>query len=125
MSVEPRQVYKCQHCGITVEVLSAGGGDLHCCGEAMTLMEEQTADPATNKHVPVLERVAGGVKVKVGNVDHPMLDAHWIQWIQVIAGERSYRQFLKPGDAPEAFFPVEDEQLQAREFCNLHGLWSA
>jgi len=122
---EKLQVYKCELCGNMVEVLHGGVGELVCCGQPMTLLTENTVDAAKEKHVPVIEKVAGGYKVKVGAVAHPMEEKHYIEWIELIAGDKAYRQFLKPGDAPEAFFAVDAAQVSAREFCNLHGLWKA
>ena len=75
--------------------------------------------------MPVVEKGAGGLTVRIGSVLHPMEESHFIEWIEVIADGRAYRQFLKPGDAPEAFFPVTAEKVTVREFCNLHGQWSA
>ncbi len=117
------QVYKCEVCGNMVEVVHAGAGELVCCGQPMTLLSENTVDAAKEKHVPVIEKVAGGYKVKVGAVPHPMEEKHYIEWIELIAGERAYRHFLKPGEAPEAFFALEASEVSAREYCNLHGLW--
>jgi superoxide reductase len=91
----------------------------------MKLMAENTTDAAKEKHVPVVEKVPGGLKVKVGSVAHPMEEKHYIEWIELIADGRAYRQFLAPGQAPEAFFPVEAAQITAREYCNIHGLWKA
>lgn len=122
---EKLQVYKCEVCGNIVEVLHGGVGELVCCGQPMTLLTENTVDAAKEKHVPVIEKVAGGYKVKVGAVAHPMEEKHHIEWIELIAGNKAYRQFLKPGDAPEAFFAVDATQVSAREFCNIHGLWKA
>lgn len=122
---EKLQVYKCELCGNIVEVLHGGVGELVCCGQPMTLLKENTVDAAKEKHVPVIEKVAGGYKVKVGAVPHPMEEKHYIEWIELIAGGKAYRQFLNPGDTPEAFFAVEDSAVTAREFCNLHGLWKA
>jgi len=122
---EKLQVYKCELCGNIVEVLHGGVGELVCCGQPMTLLTENTVDAAKEKHVPVIEKVTGGYKVKVGAVAHPMEEKHYIEWIELIAGEKAYRQFLKPGDAPEAFFAVDAAQVSAREYCNLHGLWKA
>ena len=119
------QVYKCDVCGNMVEVVHNGVGELVCCGQPMTLQTENTVDAAKEKHVPVIEKVAGGYKVKVGAVAHPMEEKHYIEWIELIAGNKAYRQFLKPGDAPEAFFATDATQVSAREFCNLHGLWKA
>lgn len=122
---ERLEIYKCELCGNIVEVLHGGAGELVCCGQPMVLFTENTVDAAKEKHVPVIEKVAGGVKVKVGDVAHPMEEKHYIEWIQIIADGTAYRQFLKPGDKPEATFNVEAATLSAREFCNLHGLWKA
>lgn len=121
---ERKQIYKCQVCGIVVEVLDGGAGECICCGEPMQLMPEKTEDATTEKHVPYIEPVEGGVKVRVGqNTAHPMEEKHWIQWIEVTVDGRACRQFLQPGDAPEAVFGASGESITAREFCNLHGLW--
>ena len=125
MAISNLQVYKCSVCGNIVEVIHAGGGTLVCCNKPMNLLTENTTDAAQEKHVPVIEKVDGGIKIKVGAVAHPMEDAHYIEWIELIAGDTAYRQFLNPGDAPEVVFPVEDKQITARAFCNLHGLWKA
>lgn len=120
---EKLQVYKCDKCGNIVEVLHGGKGDLVCCDEPMKLFVENTVDAAKEKHVPVVEKIADGFKVKVGEVAHPMEEKHYIEWIEVIADGKAYRQFLNPGEAPEATFKIDAEQVTAREFCNLHGLW--
>ncbi|PKN71550.1 MAG: desulfoferrodoxin [Deltaproteobacteria bacterium HGW-Deltaproteobacteria-12] len=117
------EVYKCDVCGNIVEVLHAGMGKLVCCGQPMKMLAENTTDAAKEKHVPVVEKVAGGVKVTVGSVAHPMEEKHYIEWIEVITNGKIYRQYLAPGQAPEAFFPVEATNIIAREYCNLHGLW--
>jgi superoxide reductase len=118
-------IYKCELCGNIVEVLHAGKGELVCCGEAMKLYKENTVDAAKEKHVPVVEKTADGFKVKVGSVAHPMEEKHYIEWIEIIADGKAYRQFLNPGDAPEAVFKIGAAQVTAREYCNLHGLWKA
>jgi len=122
---ERLEVYKCELCGNIVEVLHAGAGELVCCGQPMTCLTENTVDAAKEKHVPVIEKVAGGVKVKVGSVAHPMEEKHYIEWIEILADGKAYRQFLNPGDAPEAVFLVEAAMITAREYCNLHGHWKA
>jgi len=119
------QVYKCGVCGNVVEVLHVGGGELVCCGRPMTLMAENTVDASKEKHVPVIEKTADGYLVKVGGVPHPMEEKHFIEWIELIADGRAYREFLKPGQAPEARFCLTAATVTAREFCNLHGLWKA
>jgi superoxide reductase len=122
---ERLEVYKCDICGNIVEVLHGGHGELSCCGQPMNQLVENTVDAAKEKHVPVVEKIAGGVKVKVGDVAHPMEEKHWIEWVQIIADGKSYRQFLNPGEAPEATFNVSADDITAREYCNLHGLWKA
>ncbi len=119
------EVYKCELCGNIVEVLTGGAGELVCCGEPMTLLDEKTADAATEKHVPVIEKIDGGYKVTVGSTLHPMVDDHYIEWIELLAGGKAYREFLNPGDAPEAAFKIEAAEVSAREHCNKHGLWKA
>jgi superoxide reductase len=117
------EVYKCELCGNIVEVLHGGEGELVCCGESMKLMTENTVDAAKEKHVPVMEKTAEGTKVKVGSVPHPMEEKHYIEWIEVIDGDQVFRQFLQPGQAPEALFNVEGTAITAREYCNIHGHW--
>jgi superoxide reductase len=122
---QQHEVYKCDACGNIVSVLHGGGGELVCCGEPMKLMTENTVDAAREKHVPVVEKTAQGFKVTVGSTLHPMEAKHYIEWIEIIADGKSYRQFLKPGDTPSVEFCVQAEQVTAREYCNLHGLWKA
>ncbi len=122
---EKLQVYKCQICGNIVSMLHSGDGALVCCGEPMKLMLENTVDAAKEKHVPVIEKTAAGFKIKVGSVAHPMEQSHYIEWIEVIADGKSYRQFQNPREAPEATFAIEANNVVAREYCNLHGLWKA
>ncbi len=119
------EVYKCEICGNIVEVLHGGAGELVCCGQAMKRFVENTMDAAKEKHVPVIEKTAAGFKVKVGSVAHPMEEKHWIEWVEVIVGGKAYRQFLKPGEAPEATFDIKADRVTAREYCNIHGLWKA
>lgn len=120
---ERLEVYKCEVCGNIVEVLHGGDGELVCCGQPMKRFVENTVDAAKEKHVPVVEKIEGGVKVKVGDVAHPMEEKHYIEWVEIVADGKAYRQFLNPGEAPEATFNVEAGQITAREYCNLHGLW--
>jgi superoxide reductase len=117
------QIYKCPHCGNIVEVVNAGGGQLVCCGEPMVLATENSVDASKEKHIPVIEKTKDGYKVTVGSVLHPMEEKHFIEWIELIADGRAYRQFLNPGEAPEAFFSVAAQKVTAREYCNIHGLW--
>lgn len=119
-------VYKCEVCGQIVEALVDGKGQVVCCGRPMVRLEAQTADYTTEKHVPVIEPIEGGIKVKVGSVPHPMTNEHWIVWIEVITEDGEiYRKYLNPGDAPEAVFKIDPSKkiAFAREYCNIHGLW--
>ena len=117
------EVYKCELCGNIVEVLDGGAGQLVCCGKPMSLLEERTADAATEKHVPVIEKSEGKIIVKVGSVPHPMEEGHYIEWIELLADGKAYRQFLNPGDEPQAVFEITADNVSAREYCNKHGLW--
>jgi superoxide reductase len=120
---ERLQVFKCNECGQIVLVLRGGGGSLVCCNKLMVQQKENITDAAVEKHVPVVERVEGGCRVRVGSVAHPMTAEHYIEWIEWTAGNRVARVFLAPGDAPEAVFKVDAETVNVRAYCNLHGLW--
>jgi superoxide reductase len=91
----------------------------------MVKLTENTTDAAKEKHVPVIEKIDGGYTVKIGAVPHPMEEKHYIEWIELLADGKAYRQFLQPGQAPEATFMVKADKVSAREYCNLHGLWKA
>jgi len=117
---EQKQIYKCEVCGNIVEVLHSGAGELVCCGQPMKLMSENTVDAAQEKHVPVIE----GKKVKVGSVEHPMAEEHYIGWIEATSESGEIcKVFLKVGDKPVAEFAFEVST--ARAYCNLHGLWKS
>ncbi len=118
-------IYKCEKCGSMVEFLEAGPCTPQCCGQPMTHMAEGSIDAAVEKHVPVITKIDGGYKVSVGSVAHPMVEKHYIQWIELIAGADSLTHFLKPGEAPEAVFKTDAEKVVARAYCNLHGNWKA
>jgi superoxide reductase len=120
---EKLEIYKCEACGNIVEVVHGGKGELVCCGKPMKLLKENSVDAAKEKHVPVVEKTAGGFTVKVGSAAHPMEETHYIEWVELIVDGKAYRQFLKPGEAPEATFGVQADQASAREYCSLHGLW--
>jgi len=102
-----------------------GAGELVCCGQPMKKLTENTVDASKEKHVPVIEKVPGGYKVTVGSVMHPMEEKHYIEWIELVAGDKVYRKYLKPGDVPEAVFETDATQVTARELCNIHGLWKS
>lgn len=121
-------MYKCE-CGAVLEVAAGCNcGDEckpECCGKPMTFLKENTVDAAKEKHVPVIEKVEGGYKVKVGSVPHPMTPEHYIVIIELVTDKQVLRQNLTPTDAPEAVFKTDATAVKAREFCNLHGLWTA
>ena len=120
---ERLEVYECKICGNIVEVLRGGQGELVCCEQPMVKLIVNTVDASKEKHVPVIEKLADGFKVKVGSVSHPMEEKHYIEWIELLADGKVYRQFLKPGVAPEAIFNIKATNVTAREHCNIHGLW--
>ena len=117
------EIYKCEACGNIVEVLHGGEGDLVCCGEEMILLDEKTVDEGKEKHVPVVEAADNGVRVKVGSNPHPMEEKHYIEWIEIIDGTNICRQYLNPGQPPEAVFQSQNKNVKAREYCSVHGLW--
>ncbi len=121
-----REIYKCNICGNIVEVLHAGMGQLVCCNQPMELLKEKIEDSSIEKHVPYIEETECGFLVRVGqNENHPMLEKHYIEWIELIADGTSYRKFLEPGDKPEAEFELRADKVEAREYCNIHGLWKS
>ncbi len=119
--------FKCEICGKIVEVIKDTPGQLVCCGKPMTELIPGTTDGAVEKHVPVVEIEGNTVTVKIGSVQHPMEDVHYIEWIAIETKEGSQRKILKPGDEPKAVFVLSDtdEFVSAKEYCNLHGLWKA
>ncbi len=117
------EIYRCNVCGNIVMVLHGGKGELVCCGKPMELLKENTSDVGREKHVPVVEKIADGYQVRVGSIPHPMQEKHYIEWIELQAGNSSYIKFLKPGEEPVAEFCTKDEEVSTRIYCNIHGLW--
>jgi len=120
---QPRQIYKCSACGNIVEVLHPGQGELVCCNQPMEFMTGKNNNAGQEKHVPVIKKTNQGYKITIGSVIHPMEEKHYIEWIELIADGRTYKQFLKPHDQPQAEFNLQAAQITARAYCNLHGLW--
>ncbi len=118
--------YRCEICGRIMEEVK-GGGPLTCCGQAMTELIPGTTDASLEKHVPVCTVEGNKVVVKVGAAEHPMLDAHYIEWVALETNFGVQRRALAPGHAPEAWFALtENEKVEAvYAYCNLHGLWKA
>lgn len=124
INMEKLQIYKCSVCGNIIEVLNVGGGKLVCCEKPMELQIEGMTDGTLEKHVPVIEKKDNGYLIKIGAVPHPMVDKHYIEWIEIITNDKTYKKFLKPNDAPEAFFDnIKDDSFTVREYCNIHGLY--
>jgi len=123
--IELNQIYKCSVCSNMIEIVNVGGGQLVCCNQPMELQEAHLQDaPGNEKHVPVIEKTKAGYKIKIGAISHPMEKEHYIQWIEIISNGISYKKFLQPGDAPEAEFCLKAKKITARDYCNIHGLWS-
>lgn len=119
------EIFKCEICGNIVEVMHAGAGALVCCGKEMVLQSENTKDAAVEKHIPVITKLSDGYEIKVGSTLHPMTEAHYIEWIELILDDCCVAtQFLNPGDEPVATFKsCYGEKVEARAYCNLHGHW--
>jgi superoxide reductase len=126
MAAKVRSVYKCNECKKVIEIVYAGSPDTICCGKDMQELIPKTADSTTEKHVPYIEKKAGGVLVKVGKeTPHPMTAEHYIVYIEICADGMLMRKYLKPGDAPEAFFKTDAKNIIAWELCNIHNLWKS
>ena len=117
------QIYKCLVCGNIVEIIHTGVGQLVCCGQPMELQVEKNEDEGAEKHVPVVESVGDKVLVKIGSVEHPMIAEHYIEWIELITKARTYHKTLTPGEKPFAEFTINEEIVEVRCYCNVHGLW--
>lgn len=118
-----KEIYRCNVCGNIIEVLTVGGGELVCCGQSMELLKSNETDAALEKHVPFIEKIDAGYRVRVGEIEHPMTEAHFIEWISLETKNKVYRKFLKPGEKPVAEFKISEKAIQAKCYCNLHSLW--
>lgn len=130
MSCERSEMYQCsqgEKCHCLIETLRSCGEDcaMTCCGSPLAKAQPKTADQGKEKHVPVIEKVAGGIKVKIGSIPHPMEPDHYIELIEVRTTDEVHRKYLKPGMAPEAMFAINADHVTALEFCNKHGLWTS
>lgn len=116
--------YVCKHCGNIIIKLHDSGVPVVCCGEKMAELVPNTVDAAVEKHVPVVTITGDKVDVKIGEVAHPMIEEHHIQWIYLVGEKTAQLVYLQPGDEPAASFVlVDDEVVEVYEYCNLHGLW--
>ena len=119
--------YVCEHCGNLITFVLSAGVPVMCCGQKMTELVPGTTDAAVEKHVPVAKTEGGQVTVTVGEVEHPMLPEHFIEWIALETQQGCQLKYLKPGEKPQAVFALADgDQVAAvYAYCNLHGLWKA
>jgi len=116
--------YICAHCGNIVEMVHDAGVKPFCCGQKMNELVPNTVEASGEKHIPAVKVEGNVVEVNVGSVDHPMVDVHWIEWVQLVTDQGSYRKWLNPGQAPNVRFQLADEKpLAVYAYCNLHGLW--
>lgn len=125
------QIYKCDICGNTTNILHVGVGEMVCCDQPMILQIEKSSDAGKEKHLPVIKdlpenvcRGKDGVVINIGEIKHPMNDEHYIEWIELVSIDNKVgRRFLKPGDKPEVEFYTRDDIREVRAYCNIHGLW--
>ena len=123
---EKREVYKCEICGNIVEVLHEGQGQLVCCGVPMIKKEEKENEEGLNeKHIPVVEEKETEIVVKIGEVEHPMTEEHYIEWVEIETKKEILRKEFSPSEKLEITFKKSEEKiLKVRAYCNLHGLWT-
>ena len=116
--------YVCSHCGNVIEKVHDAGVPVVCCGQKMAELIPNTVEASGEKHIPAVKVGNDIVEVNVGSVDHPMVDVHWIEWVQLVTDRGSYRKWLKPGQAPNVKFRLDEENpVAVYAYCNLHGLW--
>ena len=123
-----RELYHCEICGNVVEVINEGAPALVCCEKPMVKLEAKTQDEGKEKHAPVIEETDRGVMVKVGSVEHPMEEKHYIKFIEIILAKKVVRSELKPGEKPEVAIcgcVKKEDIVEVREYCTVHGLWKA
>ena len=119
--------YRCKVCGQIVAIVKKTGAKLVCCGEEMEEIVAGTVDASKEKHIPVYEVKGNTVEVNIGSIAHPMIDAHYIEWVSMETKFGNQRKVLKPNDEPKVVFPLleGDEVKAVYAYCNLHGLWKA
>lgn len=122
-----QKFYICEHCGNIIAFVKDAGVPVMCCGQKMTEIIPGTTDAAVEKHLPVIRQEGNIITVEVGSVEHPMLEAHYIEWISIQTKQGNQRKILAPGEKPAAVFAITDgDELEAAyAYCNLHGLWKA
>lgn len=121
------ELYKCEICGNIVEIVLAGEGELVCCGQPMNLLEEQSMqdEMLQEKHVPVIKMEEDNIAIRVGSIQHPMTEEHYIQFIEAYSKDKRYvkRKYLFPNEEPVLKLKCNCKDTIARELCNIHGLW--
>ena len=116
--------YICPHCGNIVEMVHDSGVKPFCCGQKMNELVPNTVEASGEKHIPAVKVEGSIVEVNVGSVNHPMVDVHWIEWVQLVTDKGSYRKWLNPGEDPNVIFRLgEEKPIAVYAYCNLHGLW--
>ncbi|MBQ1270332.1 MAG: desulfoferrodoxin [Clostridia bacterium] len=116
--------YICAHCGNIIEMVNDAGVPPFCCGQKMNELVPNTVEASGEKHIPAVTVNENIVEVNVGSVDHPMIDVHWIEWVQLVTENGIQRKFLSPGEAPHVTFILNGEKpVAVYAYCNLHGLW--
>lgn len=120
-----QKFYICEHCGNIIAKVKDAGVPVMCCGQKMTEIVPGTTDAAVEKHVPSYVVEGNKVIVNVGEVDHPMIEEHFIEWVSLQTKQGNQRKVLNPGEAPKVCFAIcEDDEVEAvYAYCNLHGLW--
>ncbi len=117
-------IYKCNECGAMHQALHDGAGDPVCCGKPMIRIKDNFIEASEEKHIPVIKKIdEKKIEVSIGAVEHPMIDEHYIEWIEVRDGIKITKKFLSPGDKPMATFNVFSDNFEVRAYCNIHGLW--
>ena len=116
--------YVCAHCGNIVSLIHHGGGKLVCCGSPMKELIPGEVEASVEKHLPVVKVENGSVNAFVGETEHPMTDAHSIQWIYLETDKGGSLKYTASGEIPEATFALNgDTPVAVYAYCNLHGLW--
>jgi len=119
-------IYKCMDCGAMHQALHDGAGDPVCCGKPMVRIKDNFIDAVEEKHIPVIKKIEDKkIEVSVGNVEHPMTNEHYIEWVEVRDGQKSVRKFLEPESKPVLTFNILSDNFEVRAYCNQHGLWKA
>lgn len=122
---EKLELYKCEICGNIVQVIINGVGELVCCGKPMEklIAKKEQGNELAEKHTPIIEEENGKRFVRLKH--HPMTQEHYIQFIEVYTKDKSRfcLKYLTPDDVAEFEITHFEENIEALEYCNIHGLW--